>query len=68
MIARQYLSEEFIARLRRGIEEGEIITGRVQLTQNHEGLDTDIVLVEFEDHLGLILRDEMDYQVDWRNL
>lgn len=52
----------------KAMEEKKILKGLVVLTQYHKELETEILLMDLEGVKGVITRDEVDYQVEWKSL
>lgn len=52
----------------KAMEEKKILKGLVVLTQHDEKLETEILLMDLEGVKGVITRDEVDYQMEWKSL
>lgn len=52
----------------KAMEDKKILKGLVVLTQHDEKLETEILLMDLEGVKGVITRDEVDYQVEWKSL
>ena len=50
------------------MEDKRILRGLVVLTQYNEELDTEILLMDLEGIKGIITREEVDYQMEWKSL
>lgn len=50
------------------MEDKKILRGLVVLTQYNEELDTEILLMDLEGIKGIITREEVDYQMEWKSL
>lgn len=52
----------------KAMEDKKILKGLVVLTQHDEKLETEILLMDLEGVKGVITRDEVDYQMEWKSL
>lgn len=52
----------------KAMEEKKILRGLVVLTQHDDNLDTEILLMDLDGIRGVITRDEVDYQIEWKSL
>jgi len=50
------------------MEDKKILKGLVVLTQYDEELDTEMLLMDLEGIKGIITREEVDYQMEWKSL
>lgn len=50
------------------MEDKKILRGLVVLTQYNEELDTEMLLMDLEGIKGIITREEVDYQMEWKSL
>ena len=50
------------------MEDKKILRGLVVLTQYDEELDTEMLLMDLEGIKGIITREEVDYQMEWKSL
>lgn len=57
-----------IAFYKRAKENDKILQGLIVLTQHDERFDTEVLVMDLDGVEGVILRDEVDYQRDWRSL
>lgn len=53
---------------KRAMENKEILKGLVVRTQFDEELDTEIIEMDLEGMRGIIKREDLDYQVEWKSL
>ena len=52
----------------KAMEDKKILRGLVVLTQYDEKLDTEMLLMDLEGIKGIITREEVDYQMEWKSL
>ena len=52
----------------KAMEDKKILRGLVVLTQYNEELDTEMLLMDLEGIKGIITREEVDYQMEWKSL
>ena len=53
---------------KRAMENEEVLKGQIVLTQNDEELGTDILVLDLGDMKGVIKREEVDYEIEWKSL
>ena len=53
---------------RKSMKNKEIMKGVVKLVQFDKGLDTDILALDLDGVKGIIVRDEVDHEVNWKSL
>lgn len=53
---------------KRAMENNEILKGVVVLTQKDEELDTEILVLDLDGMRGVIKREDVDYEVNWKSL
>lgn len=53
---------------KRAMENEELLKGQIVLTQNDEELDSDILVLDLGDMKGVIKREEVDYEIEWKSL
>lgn len=53
---------------KKAMENKEILKGMVVLTQHDDELDSDILVMDLDGIRGVIKREDVDYQVEWRSL
>jgi len=52
----------------KAMEEKEILKGIVKIVQYHNELGTDVIIVDLNGVQGIIPRDEVDLEVEWKSL
>lgn len=60
--------EKDIVFYKKAMEDEKILKGLIVLTQHDDRYDTEILVMDLDGMEGVILRDEVDYQRDWRSL
>lgn len=53
---------------KKAMEEKKVLKGLIVLTQYDEVLDTEILLMDLDGVRGIIKKEEVDYQMEWRSL
>lgn len=53
---------------KKAMEEKRILKGLVLLTQYSEALDSEILLMDLNSIKGIVLKEDVDYQMEWKSL